>query len=247
MTRKHSMAFGLILGLTVNGAAAAHPETFQIDNLPNKSRSKSFGGSGVEEERRTAQGAHEMVRCLATKRTKTVRDFLSTTNFSQAKKIAGGLMREISCFSEMQAVNRLVDGRAVTFPPDVLRGMLAEHLIKNDTTIVRQLPALALRQQAYTRPWYTATGRNAVVDEMATCVAEVNPTGILVMLQTQPYSGSETATMGTLSPDFGRCLRAQAKLQANRQALRAALADALYQRTQPWPTLAVTGAAASAP
>ena len=196
---------------------------------------KRLKGDPIANERKAALAAHEMARCMVNKRERAVRDLLASTSEEQANKVSNRLMGEMQCFNAMLAVNDLVEGRSVTFPPDVLRGMLAEYLVKKDAPRVLVLPRLQPLQQIYVRPWYPATARDPIVDEMATCVAEVNPAGTLAMLGTQAYSAAEGTAMGTLSVDFGRCLRAGAKLRANRQALRAALAEALYQRTQPWP------------
>ncbi len=133
----------------------------------------------------------------------------------------------------MLAANDLVEGRRVAFPPDVMRGMLSEYLIKGSEAAVRQLPALP-RQQTYKRPWFVATDRHIAVDEMATCVSEVDPARTLAILKTEPYSAAERQAFTAITPVMGPCLSVGAKLQANRQALRAALAEALYQRTQPW-------------
>jgi hypothetical protein len=45
-----------------------------------------------------------------------------------------------------------------------------------------------------------------------------------------PTTPEEGQAFAALSPDMGKCLRAGTKLQANRQSLRAALAEALFQR-----------------
>ena len=195
---------------------------------------KRVKGDPIADERNSALAAHEFARCMVNKRERTVRDLLGATSDEQATKVRGRLMGEMQCFNAMLAVNDLVEGRSVTFPPDVLRGMLAEYLVKKDAARVGLLPRLQPLQQIYVRAWYPATARGPIVDEMATCVAEVNPAGTLAMLGSQPYSGAEGTAVATLSVDFGRCLRAGAKLRANRQGLRAALAEALYQRTQPW-------------
>jgi hypothetical protein len=214
-------------------AAAARPTA---DEPPIGTRlGKRVKGDPIADERKAALAAHEMARCMVNKREGTVRDLLAATSDEQAKKVSNRLMGEMQCFNAMLAVNDLVEGRSVTFPPDVLRGMLAEYLVKKDAARVGLLPRLQPLQQIYVRPWYPATARDPIVDEMATCVAEVNPIGTLAMLGSQPYSGAEGTAMGALAVDFGRCLRAGAKLRANRQGLRAALAEALYQRTQPWP------------
>ena len=188
----------------------------------------------VKDQQQAARSAHELASCMVNRYERQVRTLLASNAQDQAEKAARRLNGEIDCFS-MAERNHLVEGVRVSFPPDVFRGMLAEYLLKKHPASVQVLPQLQPLQQIYVRPWYPATARDPIVDEMATCVAEVNPAATFSLFGTQPYSSAEGAAMGALSADFGRCLRAGAKLQANRQALRAALAEALYQRTQPWP------------
>jgi hypothetical protein len=188
----------------------------------------------VKDQQQAARTAHELASCMVNRYERQVRALLAATAQDQAEKAARRLNGEIDCFS-MAERNHLVEGVRVSFPPDVFRGKLAEYLLKKQPAKVHMLPRLQPLQQFYVRPWYPATARDPIVDEMATCVAEVNPVATFALLGTQPYSSTEGAAMATLSADFGPCLRAGAKLQANRQALRAALAEALYQRTQPWP------------
>lgn len=230
--RTSFLAIGLVAMLATAGGGAAQSTD---DGPPIGSRlGKRVKGDPIADERKSALAAHELARCMVNKRERAVRDLLASTSPEQATKVRSRLMGEMQCFNAMMAVNDLVEGRSVLFPPDVLRGMLAEHLLKKQPARVGLLPQLQPLQQIYVRPWYPGTSRDSIVDEMATCVAEVNPAGTFGMLGTEPYSAAERAAMGTLGVDFGRCLRAGAKLRANRQALRAALAEALYQRTQPW-------------
>ena len=135
---------------------------------------------------------------------------------------------EHECFS-MTEGNDLVEGRLVAFPPDIFRGMLAEWAIKADLAKFSVLPALP-RQLTYARPWYAITHRDPSVDEMATCVSETAPSEALALLKTIPYSDDEGAAFGALGPNLGACLRAGVKITGNRQSLRAALAEGLYQR-----------------
>ena len=227
------LSIGLVAMLATAGGAAAQSTA---NDPPIGSRvGKRLKGDPIADERKSALAAHEMARCMVNKRERVVRELLASTSQEQAKKVDRRLNGEMQCFNAMLEVNDFVEGRVVAFPQDVLRGMLAEHMLKKEPTRVRMLPQLQPLQQIYVRPWYPSTARDPIVDELATCVAEVNPAGTFAMLRTEPYSAVEGAAMGTLGADFGRCLRAGAKLRANRQALRAALAEALYQRTQPWP------------
>lgn len=95
---------------------------------------------------------------------------------------------------------------------------------------VAALPSLPLRQGFYKRPWFAGTARNAVVDEMGACVADTAPPGISNLLRTSAYTPQEKSAFATLTPVMASCLSAGAKLIGNTQSLRAAMADALYQR-----------------
>ena len=184
-----------------------------------------------------AQKGHAAAKCMVNKRRPAAERLLTATDMETVRKAHTSLWAgELTCYSGFEDNDSgFVESRVINTPLDILRGMLAEEMVKRDEMRVRALPVLQPKAEIYVRPWYPVTGRDPIVDEMATCVAEVNPAGTFGMLGTEPYSAAERAAMGTLGVDFGRCLRAGAKLRANRQALRAALAEALYQRTQPWP------------
>lgn len=191
----------------------------------------------IKEERNAALGAHELARCLVNKQNSVVRQFLATLDEAENKRLDHKMDGEHECFS-MAEGNDLVEGRVVTFPHDIFRGMLAEWMIKSDPSPFAALPPLP-RQQIYSRPWYALTGRDPSVDEMATCVSESAPAETLALLKTIPYSDAEVGAFGSLTPSLGACLRAGIRVVGNRQSLRAALADALYQRVaNPFPAAA---------
>ena len=116
---------------------------------------------------------------------------------------------------------------------DELRWMSAEYFIAQNPAAVAALQPLP-RQRAYDRPWFKATLRNNAIDEMAACVADTNPAGILALNKTQVGTVGEGSAFSALRPDFVSCLRADVQLQGERKAIRGALVEALYQRTQPW-------------
>jgi hypothetical protein len=213
-------ASGLFLALMTTSASADPPIGSRLG--------ERFQRNIVKEERDAAAGAQEMARCLANKQTNTVRRFLATIDKVESERLAKAMNGEHECFS-MTEGNDLVEGRLVTFPQDIYRGMLAEWMIKNDERTFSALPALS-RQLTYSRAWYALSGRDASVDEMATCVTEIAPAETIALLKTDPYSDAEGASFGSLGPHLGECLRAGVKVTGNRQSLRAALADALYQR-----------------
>lgn len=117
---------------------------------------------------------------------------------------------------------------------DELRWMSAEYFIVHDAASVAALQPLP-RKRAYDRSWFRASSRDDSIDEMATCIADTNPAGIAALNRTQVGSKDEQATLSGLNADFVACLRAGVTLKGERKAIRGALVEALYQRTQPWP------------
>jgi hypothetical protein len=192
-------------------------------------------------EGEAAENAQEMARCLVNQQRSTVRQFLAALDSAESDRLSGKLSYEHECLN-MTEGNDLVEGRVVTFPTDIYRGMLSEWMIKTDEASFSSLPALP-RQLTYSRNWYPVSGRDASVDEMATCVSETAPQQTLALLKTYPYSNEEGTAFAALGPTLGACLRAGIKVSGNRQSLRAALADALYQRVaNPAPAPAPTQA-----
>ena len=110
-----------------------------------------------------------------------------------------------------------------------MRGVVAEVLVKDDMRLAAALPALPI-QRHYSRPWFAATGRHVSIDEMATCIADTNPRGVLYLLGSGAKGEGEAAAIAALEPSLKNCLRAEFKLVGDRQIVRGALADALYQR-----------------
>ncbi len=134
------------------------------------------------------------------------------------------------CYSGFEGGDDFVEGRRFSMPMDIQRGLIAEHLLRQLYRQAAALPPLALRQGSYSRSWFAGTTRNAVVDEMGACLADTAPSGIRTVLATTPYTPEEKAAFAALTPMMGSCLTQGAKLTGNRQSVRAALADALYQR-----------------
>lgn len=229
-----------VAALCVSGAALADP--------PLGSRlGKREVSNGLNAEIRAARQTHAAATCMVNKRHSAAERLLAATDEAALKKAYNDLWSgDLDCYSGFEDNDSgFVESRVIQAPLDILRGMIAEEMVKRNTGAIAQLPLLQPLHQIYSRPWYATTNRDPIVDEMATCVADVNPMGTLALLQTDYYSDAEMAQVRTLSPDIGRCLRAGATLKANRQAMRAALAEALYQRTQPWPVQAAPVAAKS--
>lgn len=178
----------------------------------------------------------KLSRCFTKQNRKASRALLAATSEAEASSHS----RKIRLRTECNISGRYSGSysfKMTSASIDSLRAVVAEILVKEDRAKVAVLPALAV-QRMYERPWYPATSRHVSIDEMATCVAETNPLGVLRLLDTASNSPAEQEHFGSLKPSFEVCLRADIKLVGNRAVLRGALADALYQRTQPWPDVA---------
>lgn len=196
--------------------------------------------AGIQSKKRdAAMAAHEVARCLYYRRNGPATGLVDADGSGLAEASYKALMGSRSCF-ELKLSNELVGARMVTYEPDLLRGSIAEVALSTMQRQAAQLQPLPLQQKRYARPWFAATARNLAVDEMAVCIADTNPTGIMTLLGTEPETRAEATAFGALGDSLRKCLVVGAKLQASRQALRAALADALYQRLRN-PALSVQG------
>jgi hypothetical protein len=175
-----------------------------------------------------AVGAKAMADCLYDQNERIARAALLASSKESADKAVEVLAGNVRC-SRMSVANEFVEVRELRYSTEVMRGMLAERALGKSRPQIAALAPLPL-QQIYVRPWFAVTGRHLTVDEMGACIADVNPAGIGALILTVPTTPEEGQAFAALSPDMGRCLRAGTKLQANRQSLRAALAEALFQR-----------------
>ncbi|HET7576452.1 MAG TPA: hypothetical protein VFK19_07800 [Sphingomicrobium sp.] len=179
----------------------------------------------------TAQSskAKRYAACVSDRNGKEVRKLMQATSADAANMPYHELINDDRCFSR-------VFGDQPFRPQDaaesvaMLRGNLAEHALKADAGKIAALQALPLQQKRYIRPWFAATGRHPAVDEMGACMADTDPAGIMALIRTNPGYADEGAAVSALTPALTKCLSAGTRLDANRPALRAALADALYQR-----------------
>jgi hypothetical protein len=173
-------------------------------------------------------GAKELAACLYDRHEEVARATLLAPSKDAEERAASRLAGKVECYRTVFG-NDMVDARIVHFPHDILRGMLAERGLQKLKSQAAALPALPL-QKVYQRPWFAVTSRHVSVDEMGACIADTNPAGIVAVMRTVPTSKEEGAAFGAMGDQLGKCLRAGTRLQANRQSLRAALADALFQR-----------------
>jgi hypothetical protein len=168
------------------------------------------------------------VACLAEMRAAQVQKLLRATTTESASKTYHALADDDRCFSRVFGNGEFRPSDVLS--QDMLRGGLAEQALRARSTEIAALQPLPLQQKRYIRAWFGATGRHPAVDEMAVCMADTDPAGIVALIETSQGSGDENDAIAALSPNLTKCLGAGTRLDASRQALRAALADALYQR-----------------
>lgn len=214
------LACASVCVLLATAAAAEPPIGSRVGERTEK--------QAIKDQRDAVHIAHEFAGCVLATRGSAARDFLNARSEEEVANDRKRLGGEEECFANFDR-NDIVEGVEVSYPGDILRGDLAEELVKRQHAAAAQLQPLPI-QKVYSRPWYAFTGRDVSVDEMATCVADTNPAAILNLLDTAPYSDSEGAAFSSLIPYLGPCLRAGTKLAGAREPLRAALAEALYQR-----------------
>ena len=235
------------IGLLLIAAGTMFSTAALAQEAPTGSRLGSrFAGTVKYSEEEADSAATKMAACLVNKREAAARAYIDAYTADGADRLSNNLFKEVSCLSFITiGSGAMSDTTSFSFPRDVLRGKLAEALLKNQSSAIAALPALPLAKD-YSRAWFAATSRSPVIDEMGACVVDTNPKGVAAILATTSYSKEEGAAFGGIMPNLGTCLRAGAKLQANRQALRASLADAMYQRlTRPDPAAQVAAAEAA--
>ncbi|NCU11401.1 MAG: hypothetical protein GXC70_04435 [Sphingomonadaceae bacterium] len=168
------------------------------------------------------------VECAVTRREAKLRDMIDArteTGYQKGLDALSGVQR---CSLDAYVSQ---DATVISFGTErgTMRGFVAEAFIKKYRKRAEAL-APAPMQRTYSRNWYEMTGRARPIDEMATCVAETNPAGILTLLKSGIGSAEEKAAIGALGPSLGACLATGYKLNANRLGLRTALAEGLYHR-----------------
>jgi hypothetical protein len=175
--------------------------------------------------------AKAYVACLEQRRSNDVQSLLRTTDGGTARRAYERLNENGDCVSRVFGASQY-DPSETSMSMAMLRGRLAQQVLLSNEEEVQQLAALPLQQKRYLRNWFPATGRNLSVDEMGACMADIDPGGVLSLVETAEGSADEAAAIAALAPNLGKCLSVGTRLEADRQSLRAALADALYQRVK---------------
>lgn len=198
-------------------------------------RLKPSVNSGTNETRT----AFRFAECQANKHRDKVRDILDAPNTDRVARARMALEHEESCYLDV-VVDQQVERVRMLMADSAYRGMLAEGVLKagNRADGLQPLPL----QPTYERPWTALTGRPPAVDEMAICIADVDPAGIRIILKALPESRDERVAFSTISESMGKCLQSGVELKADAIALRTAFAEALYHRAYDDPATAVADA-----
>lgn len=186
-----------------------------------------------------------LAECIAAKYPSQTRAFLDARNMETQKTAEKSLDRSQLC-DFRSFVDYNVEAINVRTERKIYRGLLAEGVLKDSHHDNNLEPAPL--QAKYDRAWFPMTGRDAVIDEMAVCIAAINPQGIRSIFKTLHNSKEEGAAFSAMGPSFGKCLESGVQLTANALALRTALAEALYHRAyDPAPAQAGVGEDGGAP
>lgn len=174
------------------------------------------------------EALYRMLECAASRRESRVRMILDARSEESYQQAAGALDDVQRCSmdaytDESASYISFMTARGTS------RGMLAEIFLKRAAARSAALPALPA-QKTYSRDWYALTGRDKAIDEMSTCVADINPGGILALLRTDWSSKEQKAAVAALAPSLGTCLVKGVQLNTNALGLRTSLAEALYHR-----------------
>lgn len=180
-----------------------------------------------QSQQEAARAGHRFAGCIYVKQPSAVRAMLNEVDAGTATSRMEKLDSNASC-SNLMILAPESNRQMISLPTDIYRGLLAEAALRNDYAGVTPQPLP--KQASYERPWFAATGRVRAVDEMGACAADVDPAGVRSLLATTAETAEEKGAIGALAPTLGACLTAGATLNANRQSLRAALAEALYHR-----------------
>ena len=227
--RSVSIVVAAVLGIGAAGSASADPV------------SGSRLGPDVDRQyhskKSSEQQARVFVSCMVVSHTASARTLLNTTDKAAMEKASSALGDVERC--DKLDENETASVGAFQYPIDIIRGMIAEIFLAPNLDQAAKLPNMPV-ERGYSRTWFALSGRDAAVDSMAVCLAENAPGGVAALLRTEAYTPSEMAAVQALGPNMGKCLQVGVKLKANRQALRAAIAEGLYHRLN-GPVPAVAG------
>lgn len=175
-----------------------------------------------------ASGSRDFTACMARIQPKEAARLLQADDERDAHQAFRHLSQNDYCFSRVFGTSSFVP-RDAALSIGIMRGDLAELALMREAGPLALQP-LPAKTGNYVRPWFAATGRPTAVDEMAVCMADTHPADIAGLVRTGLGSWEERAWMSNLPARLTQCLTTGVRLDADWRSLRAALADALYQR-----------------
>lgn len=180
-----------------------------------------------------------VAECKAAKYPGQTRAYLDAMDEGSQKAALQPLDRAQLC-DFRSFIDATVEEVNIETEPKIFRGLLAEGVLKDSHRDKNLEPTPLLAK--YERPWFAMTGREEAIDEMAVCIAAIDPQGIRGLFKTLHDSKQEGAALAAMGPSFGKCLESGFQLKANALSLRTALAEALYHRAyDPAPAQAGVG------
>ena len=213
----------LLAALLASTATQASAQDTQIGSRLEPRREIGVGRSSATSIRMY----HDLATCLVHRRASSAQALLDARSEDDVRRARATLVQPVECLHLNEASDDAQE-TGLSASSDIERGALAEALLQRNGGGAELKPLK--RVATYQSAWSAFSGRSLLVDEMAACVAATDPAGIQSLLRTMPTSAKESAALQSLVPAMGPCLVVNAKLDANPQSLRAALAEALYHR-----------------
>jgi hypothetical protein len=171
----------------------------------------------------------EMAQCLYQKHQGNAERLLNARTEVEADNVFRALVNESGCYRQVFGGTPGDESEEARLTMGTMRGLFAEQALKDRSAAVRALTPLP-QQTRYVRPWFPGTARVQWVDEMAVCVADTNPAAVASLLATAPQSAVEESALKAMEPAVDRCMSKGTSINGSNRQVRAALADALYQR-----------------
>lgn len=225
------------LALTLAGLLAATPAPAQVEG----SRLTKYADRAD-----SAQVLDIWVNCVAgldSKWARSVLDTIPTTSIEE-KVLAKRTGDNDRCLEDSRL---LMDGRSIAFSSDTMRGELARHYVNSTLAKSGRIAGGAtgwLRDRLAALPPGEIYDRPKLVGhQFAACLADDHFVGTRALVTSVRGSVEQKTAFAALSPHFGSCLAAGAKLGLTVPILRLYLAEAVYHALTHTPMIAATGAA----
>lgn len=224
-------AIATLLALSFSAAAPAQQGEWTGSRLKTQPPAglAAIGSSDtvIESSAEALAVGRKVSGCMVVRHPAMVASFISAD--PAAVKVRGLDDALSGCLMESQA-NR--NSSQLTYSNRELEGMLAEASIMARPAAA---PLPVDSAPSYAARWVSADPALSVVDRMAICLAAKHPAESVALVRSVPASADEKAAMTAMMPHIAGCLVQGATLKGNRNAIRLAVAKALYYRQ---PTLA---------